>query len=177
MQSQRGGAYSINDWPIKVKELIDANPPQGRVIVLDKSDPFFSSSIEFDPTDKLPVKGIDERLFDIKEAIQTSLHLFDAADPLILKDSTEFAKKIASTMDPNDTTIPESMEYFLELEDTLRLIAGAAPITDKNLANQNHYPLYLWFLAAQETAVPQDGRRPLPLATITMNDLIANRVI
>ena len=176
-RTMKGGAYSINDWPIKVKEMIDANPPQGRVIQLDKSDPYFSSAIEFDPSDKLPVKGIDERLFDIKEAIQTSLHLFDAADPLSLKDSNAFAAKMASSYDANDTTIPDSMQYFLELEDTLRMIAGAAPITDKNLANQNHYPLYLWFLAAQETAAPQDGRRPLPLATTTMNDLLANRVI
>jgi len=177
LQQQHGGAYSINDWPVKIKELIDANPPQGRTIQLDKNDLYFSTAIEFDPSDKLPVKGIDERLFDIKEAIQSSLHLFIPADPLLLKDSNEFAAKMASSYDPNDTTIPDSMQYLLELEDTLRVIAGATPITDKNLANQNHYPLYFWFLAAQDVPVPQDGRRPLPLGAITMNDLITNRVI
>jgi hypothetical protein len=144
---------------------------------LDKSDVFFNPLITYNPDEKITVQGIEERLFDINEALRTTLHIFDPADPMIIKDSKTFSAKLAERRDPNDTAIADAMQYLLDLENQLRTLAGALLITDKNLANQNHYPLYLWFIAAPDLTAPPDGRRPLALGQEAIDEAIRTRVI
>jgi len=174
---QRGGDYPIDQLPGAIKERIDSAPPNGRVIQLDKSDPYFNPSLAYNPDDKITVQGIEERLYDINQALRTTLHIFDPADPAVIKDSTTFAAKLAERRDPNDTGIADAMQYLLDLENQLRTLAGALPITDKNLANQNHYPLYLWFLAEPDLTAPADGRRPLALGQEAIDEALKTRVI
>ena len=176
-RQQRGGAQSIQDLPAAIKERIDSMPPEGRVIQLDKSDPYFNPSLAYNPDDKLTVQGIEERLYDINQALRTTLHIFDPADPAVIKDSSNFAAKLAERKDPNDSSIADAMQYLLDLENELRTLATAPLITDKNLANQNHYPLYLWFIAEPELTAPADGRRPLALGQDAINEAIRTRVI
>lgn len=177
LQQQRGGTYPADQLPGAIKERIDSSPPDGRVIQLDKSDPYFNPSLIYNPDDKITVQGISERMYDIHQALRSTLHIFDPADPLIIKDSTAFAAKLAERRDPNDTSIADAMQYLLDLENELRTLANATLITDKNLANQNHYPLYLWFIAEPDLTAPADGLRPLPLSQDTINEAIRTRVI
>jgi hypothetical protein len=174
---QRGGNYSIQDLPGAIKERIDSLPPDGRVIQLDNSDPYFNPPLSYNPNDKITIQGISERIYDINAALRSTLHIFDLSDPLIIKDSATFAAKISERRDPNDTSIGDIMQYSLDLENELRTLANAPLITDKNLANQNHYPLYIWFIAGPELTVPADGRRPLPLSQEAMDELIKMRII
>ena len=174
---QRGGNYPIDQLPGAIKERIDSAPPDGRVIQLDKSDPYFNPSLAYNPDDKITVQGIEERLYDINQALRATLHIFDPADPSVIKDSSTFAAKLAERRDPNDTGIADAMQYLLDLENQLRTLAGALLITDKNLANQNHYPLYLWFLAEPDLTAPADGRRPLALGQEAIDEALKSRVI
>jgi hypothetical protein len=174
---QRGGDYPIDQLPGAIKERIDSNPANGRVIQLDKSDAYFNPSLAYNPEDKLTVQGIEERLYDINQALRAALHIFDPADPLVIKDSATFAAKLAERRDPNDTAITDAMQYLLDLENQLRTLAGASLITDKNLANQNHYPLYAWFIAEPDLVAPVDGRRPLALGQEAIDELLKSRII
>jgi hypothetical protein len=174
---QKGGDYPVDQLPGAIKERIDSSPPNGRVIQLDKSDPYFNPPLPYNPEDKIKVQDMDERLYDINDALRATLHIFNPADPLLIKDSTTFAAKLAERRDPNDTTIADAMQYLLDLENELRTLAGATVITDKNLANQSHYPLYLWFIAAPDLAPPADGRRPLPLGKDAIDEVLRTRVI
>ena len=176
-QKQKGGDYSVDLLPGAIKERIDSSPPEGRTIQLDKTDPYFNPPLPYNPDDKITVQGIPERLYDINETLRSTLHIFDPADPLLIKDSATFAAKLAERRDPNDTSIADAMQYLLDLENELRTLAGATVITDKNLANQNHYPLYLWFIAAPDLAPPADGRRPLPLGKEAIDEALRLRVI
>ena len=174
--NQRGGD-SIDEMPATIKDRIDSNPPNGRVIQLDKSDPYFNPSLAYNPDDKLTVQGIDDRLYDINQALRTVLHIFDPADPLVIKDSTTFAAKLAERRDPTDTSIMDAMPYLLDLENELRTRARAPLITDKNLANQNHYPVYIWFIAEPDLAAPSDGRRPLALGPAAIEQEMKSSII
>jgi len=118
-----------------------------------------------------------ERLYDINKALRSRLHIFDPADPALINDSTAFATKLAERRDPTDSSLADALQYLLDLENELRTLAKAALITDKNLANQSHYPLYLWFIAAPELDTPSDGRRPLPLSQAAINEILNNRII
>jgi len=174
---QRGGDYPIDQLPGAIKERIDSTPPDGRVIHLDNSDPYFNPPLLYNPDDKITVQGIEERLYDVNEALRSTLHIFDPADPFVIKDSMTFAAKLAERRDPTDTGIADAMQYLLDLENELRTLAGATLITDKNLANQNHYPLYVWFIAQPDLTAPADGRRPLPLGQDAMNEVLKTRII
>ena len=175
LQRQKGGDYPIDQLPGAIKERIDSIPPEGRVIHLDNSDPYFNPPLAYNLDDKITVQGIE--LYDVNEALRSTLHIFDPADPLVIKDSTTFAAKLAERRDPTDIGIADAMQYLLDLENELRKLAGAALITDKNLANQNHYPLYVWFIAQPDLTAPADGRRPLPLGKEAMDELLKTRII
>jgi hypothetical protein len=173
---QTGGYIPADQVASTIKERIDGAPPNGRPIALDGTDPYFNPPIEFDPTESFILQGLKERFYDINVALRTLLHIFDPADPARVKDSAAFAAMISAKQNPADTSIQDSMQYLLDLEGALRTAAGAEPITDKNLANQNHYPLYLWFLAAPTLEAPADGRRPLPLTQEEINELVSKAI-
>ena len=173
---QTGGYIPADQIASTIKTRIDGAPPNGRPIALDATDPYFNPPIEFDPADSFILQGLKERFYDINVALRSLLHIFDPADPARIKDSTAFASMISAKQNPSDTSIQDSMQYLLDLEGALRSAVGAEPITDKNLANQNHYPLYLWFLAAPTLEAPTDGRRPLPLTEDEINELVRTAI-
>lgn len=174
--SQVGGYIPADQVAFKIKERIDGSPPNGRPIILDATDLYFNPSIEFDPADFFILQGQKERFYDINGALRSLLHIFDPADPARIKDSAAFALMLTSKQNPSDTSLQDSMQYLLDLEGALRAAAGAEPITDKNLANQNHYPLYIWFLAAPTLEAQADGRRPLPLTEDEINELVRTAI-
>ncbi len=175
-RGQVGGYIPSDQIASTIKTRIDGAPPNGRPIALDATDPYFNPPIEFDPADSFILQGLKERFYDINVALRTLLHIFDPADPARIKDSAAFASMISAKQNPSETSIQDSMQYLLDLEGALREAAGAEPITDKNLANQNHYPLYLWFLAAPTLEVPTDGRRPLPLTEDEISELVRTAI-
>jgi hypothetical protein len=167
--SQRGGAYTIDQWCFMVKEFIEKNPTTGQKIMFDQ---YFSQPIEYDPDEKLVLHGEPQRLYDLQAPLRARLHIFNPEDPSIIKDSEAFSTMIAANKDPNDTSIVDSLPFLLDLENTLRTMAGVGPITDKNLANQNHYPLYLWFLAAPTLKAPENGQLPVSLTADEIKALV-----
>ena len=173
---QTGGYIPADQVASKIKERIDGSPPNGRPIILDATDLYFNPTIEFDPADFFILQGQKERFYDINGALRSLLHIFDPADPARVKDSAAFASMLTSKQNPSDTSLQDSMQYLLDLEGALRAAAGAEPITDKNLANQNHYPLYIWFLAAPTLEAQADGRRPLPLTVDEINELVRTAI-
>ena len=173
---QTGGYIPVEQLPAIIKERIDGAPPNGRPIALDTTDPYFNPLIEFEPLNSFILQGQKERLYDINMALRECLHIFDSRDPARVKDSTSFSTMLSANRTPNDTSILDSMQFLLDLENELRKQAGAELITDNNLANQNHYPLYLWFLAAPTLEAPPDGRRPLPLTQDEINELVRKAI-
>ena len=166
--AQKGGAYTIEQWCLRVKEFLEKNPTTGQKIVFDQ---YFSEPIEYDPTDKLMLHGESTRVYDLQAPLRAQLHIFNPEDPVIIKDSETFSTMIAANKDPN-MSIAETMPFLLDLENTLRTMAGVTPITDKNLANQNHYPLYLWFLAAPTLQAPENGQMPVSLTADEIKALV-----
>ena len=173
---QVGGYIPADQVASTIKTRIDGSPPNGRPIILDATDLYFNPTIEFDPADSFILQGQKERFYDINVALRSLLHIFDPADPARIKDSAAFALMLTSKQNPSDTSLQDSMQYLLDLEGALRTVAGAEPITDKNLANQNHYPLYIWFLAAPTLEAQADGRRPLPLTEDEINELVRTAI-
>lgn len=152
----------LGQWAETIKNIIEKNPIEARIVEFSKQDVLFVDVPEFDPEEKIKVLDIDQHIKTIITPMRNVLHIFNPGDPNSIKTSTEFQKFITSR-DPNDAYIIESMPFLLNIENLLREAAtpGAEPLKEIDLADPTKYPFYIWFLLVND---PPAGEEELPIA-------------
>ena len=85
-------------------------------------------------------------------SLREVLGMFKPADNII-QDSNQFRQSMEQ---PEQTDLADAVPLILHTENMLRQEAEAPQIAESDLRDPNKYPLYIWFLLAQDPATGSD---------------------
>lgn len=126
--------------------------PSTEPVKFSNQDLLFNNLPVYDPKAELVISGMKYEPRHIVASLREVLGMFNPAENII-QDSNQFRQSMEQ---PEETNVTDAIPLILHTENNLRKEAEAPQIVEADLRDPNKYPLYIWFLLAQDPATGSD---------------------